>query len=76
MLWNPVFVAAVLAILAYGHYLLVRWLEKRYPSDRPITFTSDYKKVSVKKEDILYAFGTSTPTSMTVVATRSFVSPA
>ena len=54
MLWNPVFVAAVLAILAYGHYLLVRWLEKRYPSDRPITFTSDYKKVSVKKEDILY----------------------
>ena len=54
MLWNPVFVAAVLAILAYGHYRLVRWLEKRYPSDRPITFTSDYKKVSVKKEDILY----------------------
>ena len=25
-----------------------------YPSDRPITFTSDYKKVSLKKEDILY----------------------
>ena len=54
MLWNPVFVAAVLALLAYGHYRLVRWLEKRYPSTRPITFTSDYKKVSVKKEDILY----------------------
>ena len=54
MLWNPVFVAAVLAILAYGHYLLERWLEKRFPSDRPITFTSDYHKVSVKKEDILY----------------------
>ena len=54
MLWNPVFVAAVLALLAYGHYRLVRWLEKRYPSTRPITFTSDYKKVSVRKEDILY----------------------
>jgi hypothetical protein len=54
MLWNPVFVAAILAILAYGHYRLAKWLEKRYPSDRPITFTSDYKKVSVKKEDILY----------------------
>ena len=54
MLWNPVFVAAVLAILAYGHYLLARWLGKRYPSDRSIAFTSDYKRVSVKKEDILY----------------------
>ena len=54
MLWNPVFVAAVLAILAYGHYLLVKWLDKKYPTDRPITFTSDYKKVSLKKDDILY----------------------
>ena len=54
MLGNPVFVAAILAILAYGHYLLTRWLENKYPSDRPISFTSDYKKVSLKKEDILY----------------------
>ena len=54
MLGNPVFVAAILAILAYGHYLLIRWLEKKYPSNRPIIFTSDYKKVSLKKEDILY----------------------
>ena len=54
MLGNPVFVAAILAILAYGHYLLIKWLEKKYPSNRPITFTSDYKKISLKKEDILY----------------------
>lgn len=54
MLGNPVFVAAVLAILAYGYYLLAKWLEKKYPSERTITFTSDYKKVSLKKEDILY----------------------
>lgn len=54
MLGNPVFVAAVLAILAYGNYLLARWLEKKYPTDRPLVFTSDYKKVSLKKEDILY----------------------
>ena len=54
MLWNPVFVAAVLAVLAYGHYLLARWLEKKDPTDRPVTFTSEYKKVSLNKEDILY----------------------
>jgi len=54
MLGNPVFVAAVLAILAYGNYLLVKWLDKKYPTSRPITFTSDYKKVSLTKEEILY----------------------
>lgn len=54
MLGNPIFIAGVLAILAYGHYLLVKWLDKRFPSDRPITFTSDYRKVSMKKEDILF----------------------
>ena len=54
MLGNPVFVAAILAILAYGNYLLVRWLEKKYPTEQLISFTSDYKKVSLKKADILY----------------------
>lgn len=54
MLGNPVFVAAVLAILAYGNYLLVNWLDRKFPTARPITFTSDYRKVSLKKEDILY----------------------
>lgn len=54
MLGNPVFVAAILAILAYGNYLLVKWLDRKYPVERPVTFTSDYRKVSLKKEDILY----------------------
>ena len=54
MLRNPLFVAAILAILAFGHYMLVKWLDKRFPSEKPITFTSDYKKVTLKKEDILY----------------------
>lgn len=54
MLGNPVFVAAILAILAYGNYLIVKWLDQKYPAQRPITFTSDYKKVSLQKEDILY----------------------
>ena len=54
MLWNPVFVAAVLAILAYGNYLLVRWLDKKYPTHRAVTFYSGYRKVSLQKEDILY----------------------
>lgn len=54
ILGNPIFVAAILAILAYGFFLTVKWLDKKYPVQRPITFTSDYRKVSIMKEDILY----------------------
>ncbi len=54
MLGNPVFVGFILSVLAYGNYLLMKWLEKKFPTDRPITFTSDYKKVSLRKEAILY----------------------
>ena len=54
VLWNPIFVAVILAILSYGHYQLVKWLDKKYPTDRPITFYSVYKKITLKKEDILY----------------------
>lgn len=54
MLWNPVFVAAILAILAYGHYLLVKWLDRKYPSEQLVSFNSGYKKISLKKEEILY----------------------
>ena len=54
MLRNPIFVAIILAVLAYGNYLLMKRLEERFPSTKPITFTSDYRKVSLKKEDILF----------------------
>ena len=54
MLGNPVFVAAILSILAYGYYLLAKWLEKKFPTELLITFTSDYKKVLLKKNDILF----------------------
>lgn len=53
MLGNPVFLAVILTILAYGEYLLEKWLGKK-AKKRPISFTSDYKKVSVNAQDILY----------------------
>ena len=45
---------AILALLAYGHFLLLKWLEKKIPSEQSITFYSEYKKISLKKDDILY----------------------
>jgi len=54
MLRNPVFVAGILAVLAYGHYRLVQWLNAQFPSTKPITFFSGYRKVSLYRDDILY----------------------
>ena len=54
MLQNPVFVAGILAVLAYGHFRLVRWLNARFPSTKPITFFSDYRKISLSRDDLLY----------------------
>ena len=54
MLRNPVFVAGILAVLAYGHFRLVKWLNERFPSTKPITFFSDYRKISLSRDDLLY----------------------
>ena len=54
MLRNQVFVAGILAVLAYGHYRLVQWLNAQFPSTKPITFFSGYRKVSLYRDDILY----------------------
>ena len=54
MLRNPVFVAGILAVLSYGNYLLERWLNVHFPTEKPITFFSGYRKVSLSREDILY----------------------
>ena len=54
MLGNPVFVSGILAVLAYGNYMLERWLSARFPLEKPISFFSGYRKVSLRKEDISY----------------------
>ena len=53
LLWNPVFLAAILTILAYGGFLIEKRLGKSKKA-HPVSFTSDYRKVTVNAEDILY----------------------
>ena len=53
ILANPVFLAIILTILAYGEFRLEKWLGKTR-KNHPVTFTSDYRKVTLDTEDILY----------------------
>ena len=53
ILGNPVFLAIILTVFAYGEFRLEKWLAKD-KKQHPISFTSDYKKVTINAEDILY----------------------
>ena len=55
MLLNPVFLGIIMAVFAYCDYLLSDFITSKYKDeDRDITFTSDYKKVTLKVAEIAY----------------------
>ena len=53
ILSNPVFIAIILTILAYGEFLLRKKLNRKSRAHN-ISFTSDYKKVIVNTQTITY----------------------
>ena len=53
ILGNPVFLAIILTVFAYGEFRLEKWLAGK-KKHHPVSFTSDYRKVTVNAEDILY----------------------
>lgn len=55
VLINPAFLAIAMAFVTGGDYLLSKYLKKALADEpAPITFTSDYKKVSLNASEILY----------------------
>lgn len=55
MLVNPVFIAAMLTLMALGEYFLERYLSTRDDGClKPVIFTSGYKKVTLPREELLY----------------------
>ena len=55
LLINPAFLVLIMAFFTGGDYLLARYLKKAF-ADEPkiISFTSDYKKVTLDLTEILY----------------------
>ena len=55
MLANPAFLGLVLTALACGHYRLGLWLERACgTTGGEVTFTSDYRRTTLRRSDILY----------------------
>lgn len=52
---NPAFISIVMLVLTGGDYVLSRCLKSRFQNEaHPVTFTSDYKKVTLDISEILY----------------------
>lgn len=55
LLINPAFLVLIMAFFTGGDYLLTRYLKKVFAAEpKAISFTSDYKKVSLDLNEILY----------------------
>ena len=55
LLVNPAFLALVMIVLTGGDYVLSRYLKSRFRDEpHPVTFTSDYRKVTLDLSEIIY----------------------
>lgn len=55
LLVNPAFLSLVMIVLTGGDYVLSRYLRSRFRNEpHPVTFTSDYRKVTLDLSEILY----------------------
>ena len=73
IMYNPVFIAIIIAALSVGCYFFEKWLDKRYPSEeKPVTFLSDRKQVSLMRNEILYIESNDSITTVYATQDRSF----
>ena len=55
LLVNPAFLSLVMIVLTGGDYVLSRYLKSRFQNEpHPVTFTSDYRKVTLDISEILF----------------------
>lgn len=70
---NPVFLAIIISALSVGCYFFEKWLEIKFPSEeKPVTFLSDRKTVSLLRAEILYIESNDSITTVYAIDERSF----
>ena len=70
MMLNPVFLGLIMAVLSYCDYLLSDYLRRRFKDEpKTITFTSEYRKVTLETSEVMYV--ESRDTEVWIYATKS-----
>ena len=73
VMYNPIFIAIIIAVLAVSCYFFEKWLDKRYPSEeKPVSFLSGRKPVSLMRDEILYIESNDSITTVYATQDQSF----
>ena len=73
MMLNPVFLGLIMAVLAYCDYLLSDYLRRRFKDEpKTITFTSEYRKVTLETSEVMYVESRDTEVWIYATKNRTF----
>lgn len=70
---NPVFIAIMIAVLSIANFYFEKWIDVKFPSEeKPVSFISDRKQVSLMRAEILYIESNDSETMVYATLDRSF----
>ena len=73
MMLNPVFLGLIMAVIAYCDYLLSDYLSQRFKDEpKTITFTSEYRKVTLETSEVMYVESRDTEVWIYATKDRTF----
>ena len=73
LMYNPIFISIMIAALSVGNYYFGLWLERKFPSEeKPVTFLSDRKQISLMRDEILYIESNDSITTVYATDGRAF----
>ena len=73
MMLNPVFLGLIMAVIAYCDYLLSDYLRRRFKDEpKTITFTSEYRKVTLSTSEVMYVESRDTEVWIYATKDRTF----
>ena len=73
MMLNPVFLGLIMAVIAYCDYLLSDYLRRRFKDEpKTITFTSEYRKVTLSTSEVMYVESRDTEVWIYATKERTF----
>ena len=73
ILVNPAFLSFIMIVLTGGDYVLSRYLKSRFRNEpHPVTFTSDYRKVTLDLSEIIYVESRDTEVWVCATEDRKF----
>ena len=74
LMYNPIFISIMIGALSVGNYYFGLWLERKFPSEeKPVTFLSNRRQISLMRGEILYIESNDSITTVYAIDGRSYM---